>query len=101
MLTANGKGALGGHALEFGFYALLQVLACAALLAILRHADSYGLAPAALARANERATRVTYGIMLGFGVSIPFFFATRFAWLLWLVVPFLATGFHRRRGNTQ
>lgn len=32
----------------------------------------------------------SYGVMLGFGLSIPVFFATSYAWVLWIVIPPLA-----------
>lgn len=101
MLTGSSRGPLAVHALEFGFYALLQLVAYAALLAILRHAVSRGLAPDVPAGARARTARSTYGLMLGFGLSIPLFFATRFAWLLWFAVPLLATGFHRLRQDRE
>jgi uncharacterized membrane protein len=100
LLTANSRGALDVHALGFGFYALLQLLAYAALLVILRHTGSHELAPAAPAGSGVHAARTAYGIMLGFGLSIPLFFATRFAWVLWFVAPVLTSAFYRwRAGN--
>jgi hypothetical protein len=31
----------------------------------------------------------SYGVMLGFGLSIPLFFVTSYAWVIWIVVPLL------------
>ena len=35
-------------------------------------------------------------MMLGFGLSIPVFFATSYAWVIWIAVPLLVRMFHRR-----
>jgi len=83
------------HALRFGFYALLQVLGSATLYAMLRHMTAARLAvipPPAV----EGMTRRCYTLMLAFGLSIPVFFATTYAWVLWLAAPML-TGYLRRR----
>jgi hypothetical protein len=83
------------HALRFGFYALLQVLESGMLYAMLRHLISRKLAapPPALA---SSMTRKCLGMLLGFGLSIPVFFATIYAWVLWLV-PLVLAGEHRLR----
>jgi len=36
------------------------------------------------------ATRKFSGLMLGFGLSIPVFFVTTYAWLLWIAGPLTA-----------
>ena len=95
MLTARGKQTLDAHALRFGFYALLQVLASAALFAILRHMTSHGQAPDAPPRGVTNMTWTSYGMMLGFGLSIPVFFATTYAWLLWIIIPILVARLRR------
>jgi uncharacterized membrane protein len=99
MLTAAGHPALDVHALRFGFYALLQVLQSGALLAMLRHMVAHGLAPGAPRPAVTGMARQCYVLMAGFGLSIPLFFVTTGAWLLWIVVPLLAgqAGRLRRR----
>jgi uncharacterized membrane protein len=43
LLTVRGAAGLGPHALRFGFYALLQVLASAALLSMAHYVTSHGL----------------------------------------------------------
>jgi len=45
LLTTRAPQTLDAHALRLGFYALLQVLACLALLAMLRHMISHRQAP--------------------------------------------------------
>jgi hypothetical protein len=43
----------------------------------------------------------SYGTMLGFGLSIPVFFATSYGWVLWWAVPLLfarVDRLRRRRG---
>jgi uncharacterized membrane protein len=102
MLTAPGHPALDVHALRYGFYALLQVLEAVALLAMLRHMVSRGLAPGAPPPVVTGMTRQCYVLMAGFGLSIPLFFVTTDAWLLWIVVPLLAgqaSRLRRRRGR--
>jgi uncharacterized membrane protein len=91
LLTDEGHDTLSTHALRYGFYALLQVLASAMFVGMVHHLLSHGLqsreTPARIAHeTNLRAA----GIILGFGLSIPVFFATREAWLLWIVGPVVA-----------
>jgi uncharacterized membrane protein len=43
LLTGYEYHAVGAHALRWGFYALLQTVAAATLLAIMRHLSSHGL----------------------------------------------------------
>ena len=90
MLTASGHPALDVHALRFGFYALLQVLEAGALLAMLRHMVSRGQAPGAPRPVVTGMARQCHVLMAGFGLSVPLFFVTTDAWLLWVIVPLLA-----------
>jgi uncharacterized membrane protein len=104
MLTEAGNPTLDVHAVRFGFYALLQVLQTGALLAVLRHMISRGQAPAAPASAVNRMTRHCYVLMTGYGLSIPIFFVTTYAWVLWFALPLLSRPVsrlrHRDRGGT-
>lgn len=95
MLTTRGQQTLDAHALRFGFYALLQVLASVALFAMLQHMISHGQAPDAPPLAVTNMTWAFYSLMLGFGVSIPVFFATPYAWLLWIIIPVLVARLRR------
>jgi uncharacterized membrane protein len=90
LLTARGHPSPDVHALRFGFYALLLVLQSGALLALLRHMVSHGLAPGAPQPAVTSMTRQCYVLIVGFGLSIPLFYVTTGAWLLWILVPLLA-----------
>jgi uncharacterized membrane protein len=101
MLTASGHPALDVHALRFGFYALLQVLESGALLAMLRHMVSCGQAPGAPQPVVTGMARQCHVLMAGFGLSVPLFFVTTNAWLLWVIVPVLAGQVSRlrRRGG--
>ncbi|MEV6210286.1 TMEM175 family protein [Kitasatospora sp. NPDC051914] len=82
--------------LRFGFYALLQFLANAAILAMVRRMSLHHLrdpdVPPAFAVAEQR---VLYGMLAGFGLSVPLFFLTPFAWVLWIALP-VAAGQVRR-----
>ena len=87
LLVVSGQSIVT-HALRFGFYALLQVLVSAALYAMLRHmiAHRLGDPPRAVA---DRLARQAISLMLSFGLSIPVFFVTTYAWLLWIATPLL------------
>jgi TMEM175 potassium channel family protein len=104
MLTETGKPTLDVHAVRFGFYALLQVLQAGALLAVLRHMISRGQAPAAPAPVVNRMARHCYVLIAGYGLSIPIFFVTTYAWVLWFAFPLLSGPArrlrHRYRGGT-
>jgi uncharacterized membrane protein len=82
-------------ALRFGFYALLQLLESAMVYAMLRHLISHRLAdiPPRVARKQANDSR---DVMLGFALSIPFFFVTSFAWLLWFITPQVAMRVRQR-----
>ena len=88
LLTIEGGDSVGAHAIRYSFYSLIQVLSSAAMLASTRHMITNRLASpeapdAVLARSYQRFL----GPMLGFGLSIPVFFATKFGWVLWIAVP--------------
>ncbi len=88
LLVTEGQ-TLTTHALRFGFYALLQVLESVMLYAMLRHLIVRGLADLPPPVVTSM-TRKCYVWMAGFGLSIPVFFVTTYAWLLWIATPLLA-----------
>jgi uncharacterized membrane protein len=94
LLIVSGQ-TLATHALRFGFYALLQVLESGMLYAMLRHLIARRLADPPPPVATGMA-RKSYSLLLGFGLSIPVFFATTYGWLLWIAAPVLA-GLLRQR----
>jgi uncharacterized membrane protein len=97
LLTSSGHGTVGTHAIRFGFYALLEVLTTGLLLAMVHRMKSHRLLdPAAPADVTDVDWQ-SYGIMTGFGLSIPVFFATENAWLLWFVMPLLFGRIHSRQ----
>ena len=83
--------------MEFSFYAVLQVLESAAIFAMLAHMLSRGLAPGAPRQVMADTARQSYNLILGFGLSIPVFFVTKYAWVMWIVVPLLVSQWRRRR----
>ena len=100
LLTTESGDTLATHALRWGFYALLQVLASAAFIAMVRHMVARGLqSPGTPRRIVDEATWQGIGVIVGFGLSIPVFFVTREAWVLWIAGPALAGQVvrHRRR----
>ena len=101
MLTVIGHPTLDAHALRFGFYALLQVLESGAVLAMLWHMVSHGQIPGAPRPAVANMTRESYILMAGFGLSIPVFFITTNAWLLWFALPLLVGQVRRLRRRNR
>lgn len=102
LLTSAGQGSRGPQALEFGFYALLQVLSSAALLLTVHHVISHDLqAPDTPALGAAHGDWESYGVMIGFGLSIPLFFAISYAWVLWIVVPLALGQLRRFRGRAR
>jgi len=98
LLIVSGQS-LTVHAVRFGFYALLQILESAMLYAMLRHLMASRLAdpPQPVV---DGLTRKSSALILGFGLSIPVFFATNDGWLLWIAGPVLAGLLrHRHRRN--
>jgi uncharacterized membrane protein len=88
------------HALRFGFYALLQVLESAMLYVMLRYMTAHQLAGLPDLAVKNQA-RKSYTLMLAFGLSIPVFFATTYAWVLWFAAPVLISRRDRRRRDEQ
>jgi uncharacterized membrane protein len=88
MLTSQGHDDLDTHAVQFGFYALLQVVAYAMFLALAHRMVSRGLQTQKTPPSLLSEARVgCYGAMLGFGLSIPLLFATRWGWVMWGIGP--------------
>ncbi len=96
LAVANGE-----HDVRYAFYALLQVLVSGSMLIMARYATAHDLlAPDAPPPSHTDADWQSYGLLLGFGISIPLFFLTSYAWILWFAIPVL-TGqtrkFRKRR----
>ena len=93
LLTSQGHESLGVHALRFGFYSLVQALCAGAFLAVLHHMVSRKQAPGTPASVVTSTTGQSVGLLVGFGLSIPLFFATTYGWALWFAGPsVVATG---------
>ena len=104
LLTAPGHPDLYTHALRFSFYALLQVLESALTFAIVAHLVSRGLAPRAPRGMAIGLARQSFNLIFGFGLSIPVFFVTPNAWIMWFAVPALVARFRyvrRRRRDRE
>lgn len=97
LLTEPGHQTLDTHALQFSFYALLQVLESGAIFVMLAHMLSHRLAPDAPRQVMAVTARQSFNVILGFGLSIPVFFVTTNAWVMWIVVPLLVSQWRRRR----
>jgi uncharacterized membrane protein len=85
LLTSSGPETLDTESLQSGFYALVQVLESAAVLAMLQHIISHQQAPDAPRTALTDTAWRSGSVLLAFGLSIPVFFATHYAWVLWIV----------------
>jgi uncharacterized membrane protein len=92
LLTVGSNEDFGVHAVRWGFYALVQSLTSVIMIVILRHMASHQLAPGVTSMSWR-----SYSLALGFGISIPVFFATSYAWVLWIVIPLLLRIVHRLR----
>ncbi|WP_328464306.1 TMEM175 family protein [Streptomyces sp. NBC_00448] len=91
MLTTEDHDSVATHALRFGFYALLQVIAGLALLAATRRLTEQRLRiGGAPAPSGPGDGRDLHGVIIGFALSIPVFFATTYGWVLWIICPFAA-----------
>jgi uncharacterized membrane protein len=99
LLIVSGQ-TLDTSALRFGFYALLQLLESAMVYAMLRHLISHQLADIPPQAARKQAND-SHDLMIGFGLSIPLFFVTNYAWVLWFLIPQLAGRLRQRRGRNR
>ena len=97
LLTVGSNEDFGVHAVRWGFYALVQSLTSVIMIVILRHMASHQLAPGVTSSTLTSMSWRSYSLALGFGISIPLFFATSYAWVLWIVIPLLVRIVHRLR----
>jgi uncharacterized membrane protein len=101
LLTVPGSEDPDVHALQFGFYALVQSLGSVVMIVILRHMASHRQAPDMPSPTLTGMAWESYSPALGFGLSIPVFFATSYAWVLWIVIPLLMRVVPRLRGRKR
>jgi uncharacterized membrane protein len=99
LLTEPGQQSLDVNALEYGFYALVQALGSAIMIIMLRHMAAHRQAPDMPPPTLTGLDWQSYALTLGFGLSIPVFFATRYGWVIWIVVPLLIRRIHRLRAR--
>jgi uncharacterized membrane protein len=98
LLSGNAHDTVVVNAFQWGFYALAQVLISTALFTMVRHMTSHHLQePGTEERDRSASNWRTYGPMLGFGLSIPVFFVTPYAWVLWIVIPLLFRQLRRQQ----
>jgi uncharacterized membrane protein len=97
LLTSQGNKNLYVHAFRFGFYSLLQALASVMLLVMLSHMISHDQVPGIPESVVRGDKWQTYGLLVGFGASIPIFFVTLYGWVAWIVGPVLVHRMYRRR----
>ena len=57
------------------------------IFVMLAHMLSHGLAPRTPRAMAIDIARQSFNLILGFGLSIPVFFVTYNAWVMWIVVP--------------
>ena len=80
----------GPMALRFGCYGLLQALESVMMLAMTRRIITQGHAPDLPSELATETCWQSAGLALGFGLSVPLFFATGEAWVLWILSPVLS-----------
>jgi uncharacterized membrane protein len=97
LLTSHGHVDMAVHAIRFGFYALIQALISVVMILMVRHMTSHQLTPGLTRRAATGTIWQSAGMAVGFGLSIPVFFATGWAWVLWIVSPVVVARAYRRR----
>jgi uncharacterized membrane protein len=101
LLTSQGNKNLYVHALRFGFYSLVQAVAAAVLLVLLRRMISHDQAPSFPKPVAVDNAWQTYGLLIGFGLSIPVFFVTTYGWVVWIAGPLLVHQLYRLRHGRQ
>jgi uncharacterized membrane protein len=103
LLTSGSQETVAVHAFRFGFYSLLQVVGSALLIALMHHMLSHAQAPGMPKQVAAGRTSASLGMLVGFGLSIPVFFATTDAWALWLIGPVVVNQLYhfRRRRRPQ
>jgi uncharacterized membrane protein len=99
LLTSQGHESLDVHALRFGFYSLVQALSAGAFLAVLHHMVSRKQAPGMPASVVTSTTGQSVGLLVGFGLSIPVFFATTYGWALWFAGPSVVQQVYKARAR--
>jgi hypothetical protein len=67
------------------------------MIVILRHMASRHQAPGIPSSTLNCVAWRSHSLALGFGLSIPVFFVTTSAWVLWIVIPLLTRTVHRLR----
>jgi uncharacterized membrane protein len=99
LLTSQGHESLGVHALRFGFCS--QALCAGAFLAVLHHLVARKQAPNIPASVVTSTTGQSVGLLVGFGLSIPVFFATTYGWALWFAGPSVVQQVYRARDRAS
>jgi uncharacterized membrane protein len=96
LLTAHDDNNLVIHAFHWGSYALVETLTSLLLVTMVHHLITHDqLEPDTPRPVVTHQVRQSWGTMLGFGLSVPVFFVTENAWILWIVAP-IAVGRARR-----
>jgi uncharacterized membrane protein len=96
LLTARDNNNLVIHAFHWGSYALVETLTSLLLVVMVHHLLAHDqLEPDTPRQVVTHQVRQSWGTMLGFGLSVPVFFVTENAWILWIVAP-IAVGRARR-----
>lgn len=101
LLTVGSHEGPEVHAVRFAFYAVVQSLTSVIMIVILRHMASRQQAPGVASSTLTRMAWRSYSLALGFGLSVPLFFATSYAWVLWIVTPLVLRLVHRLRNRQR
>jgi hypothetical protein len=77
----------------------VPALCAGAFLAVLHHMVARKQAPGMPASVVTSTTGQSVGLLVGFGLSIPVFFATTYGWALWFAGPPAAQQVYRARNR--
>jgi hypothetical protein len=79
----------------------VQALCAGAFLAVLPHLVARKQRPDIPAPVVTATTGQSVGLLVGFGLSVPGFFATTYGWALWFVGPSVAQQGYRARDGAS
>jgi len=101
LLSLHRGSTLFVHACAFGFYALIEMLSSVVVIVMLRHARAKGWVQANSDKEISRLQRTCVSFVTGFGLSIPLFFVTNYAWTLWVIGPIVTHLVFKLTGSAE
>ena len=87
LLTVGHHASMVVHACCYGFYALVEATSSLMVVLSLHHARRVGQIEMEDLKEASDLQRSSLGRTIGFALSIPIFFLTMAAWVVWIIVP--------------